>query len=395
MQYRKDTKGGAELSILGFGCMRLPGGLGRIDRRKSEELLLEAFRRGVNYYDTAWLYPGSEEAIGEIFAQNGIREKLHIATKLPHIMCRTQADFDRYFADHQKRLRSEYLDYYLIHNVSSLQQWRDLQNIGIEDWIARRKARGEIRRIGFSYHGSEADFLALLDAYDWDFVQIQYNYINTHYQAGEAGLRRAAEKGLPVIIMEPLLGGKLATGLPKTATEAMKAAKPDSTPVAWALDWLWNQPEVTVVLSGMSTKEQLEENLLLAEKARPGMFGASEEQVIARTLEAFNASYKVRCTGCNYCMPCPQNINIPACFTAYNASYAMGRLAGETQYLNATGIIGDYGRMASDCIGCGKCEKHCPQGIAIREELRNVKRRLEFPGIKIVGRLARTIMRKM
>jgi predicted aldo/keto reductase-like oxidoreductase len=386
MQYRKDRKSDNQISILGFGCMRLPGGPGRIDRDKSERLLRQAYEAGVNYYDTAYLYQGSEAAVGAIFEKLGIRDKVHIATKLPHAMCRKTADFDRFFEEEKKRLRTNYVDYYLIHNITDPKQWEVLCGLGIREWIQGKKESGEIRQIGFSYHGSAPDFPLIVDAYAWDFCQIQYNYMNTHYQAGQEGLRYAAEKGLSVIIMEPLLGGKLANGLPKEASAAMEEAKPGSTPARWAFRWLWNQPEVTVVLSGMNTPDQLTENLALADTAVPGMFTEQEETAIEKVVGIFNASYKVRCTGCNYCMPCPQGINIPGCFGAYNTSYAIGWLTGEIQYMTFSASGGEHGHFAGDCVSCGKCERHCPQHIAIRKELKAVKRRLELPGVKWIVR---------
>ncbi len=389
MQYRDNQNSGDKLSILGYGCMRLPS-----NNEKAEALLMQAYRSGVNYYDTAYLYPGSEETVGRFLAKNGIRENILIATKLPHTMCHTAVDFDRYFDIQKKRLQTGTIDYYLIHNISDLGQWERLCGLGIKDWIANKKSQGEISQIGFSYHGSQKDFLALLDAYEWDFVQIQYNYINIHYQAGVEGLMRAAEKGLPVIIMEPLLGGKLATGLPKEAVRIMQQADKDASPAGWALRWLWNQPEVTVVLSGMNETAQLDENLQLAEHAHAGMFTQAEDQVIHDVIDVFNASYKVPCTGCNYCMPCPKNINIPACFGAYNTSYAIGWMTGEMQYMNVTGIIGDNPRLAGDCIKCGQCESRCPQHIEIRKGLTSVKRRFEFPGLKSIAQFVRKMMHK-
>jgi predicted aldo/keto reductase-like oxidoreductase len=386
MQYRKDKKSENMLSILGFGCMRLPGSPAHIDREKSESLLRQAYEAGVNYFDTAYLYPGSEAAVGAIFEKLGIRDKVHIATKLPHAMCRTREDFDRLFTEEKKRLRTEYVDYYLIHNIIDPKQWERLCALGIQEWIKGKKESGEIRQIGFSYHGSAHDFTAMVDAYGWDFCQIQYNYMNTHYQAGQAGLKYAADKGLSVIIMEPLLGGKLANGLPGEASGALKEAKPGSTPAQWAFRWLWNQPEVTVVLSGMNAPGQLTENLSIADTAQPGMFTKEEETAIEKVVGIFNASYKVRCTGCNYCMPCPQGINIPGCFAAYNTSYAIGWMTGEIQYMTFSAAAGEHGHFAGDCISCGKCEQHCPQHIAIRKELKAVKRRLELPGVKWVVR---------
>jgi predicted aldo/keto reductase-like oxidoreductase len=393
MQYREDHRSGKRLSVLGFGCMRFPGSFGRIDMEKTEKLILRAYEGGVNYFDTAYLYPGSEEALGEILARNDLRTKVHIATKLPHASCNSIADVDRYFDTQLKRLKTDYIDYYLIHNVTSLAQWKRLEALGIRDWIAQKKALGAIRQIGFSYHGQRDEFPATLAAYDWDFTQIQYNYINTNYQAGMKGLKLAAEKGLPVIVMEPLLGGKLATGLPKEAADIFAKAKPGSTPAEWALRWVWNQGEVTVLLSGMNDPAQLEENLRLADAAVPGMFGAAELETFDRVVAVFNRSYKVPCTGCNYCMPCPQKIDIPGSFSAYNASFAIARQTGIFQYITSSNALGAEPHLVSGCIGCGKCESHCPQGIKIRDELKNVKRRLQFPGLMPMLAIVRKFMR--
>ncbi len=393
MQYRIDNRSGNKLSVLGYGGMRLPGTLNRIDKVKSEALIAKAYEAGINYYDTAYIYSGSEEALGEIFEKLGIRTKIYIATKLPHTLCRSKEDFDKYLKEQKRRLRTDYIDYYLIHNISDYEQWERLCNFGIKDWIAEKKKNGEIHQIGFSFHGAQKDFFRMLDAYDWDFVQIQYNYININYQAGAAGLRRAAQMGLPVFIMEPLLGGKLVNGLPKKAVNLMQEARPGSTPVSWGLGWLWNQPEVTVVLSGMSEAAQLEENLKLAEGADPDAFGEPEQQTIQKVIELFNEGDKVRCTGCNYCMPCPKGINIPASFAAYNTSYNIGWGTGVKHYMIAAGVMGERPHFAGDCVGCGKCEKHCPQGIEIRRKLVSVKRRFEFPGTSIAVKVLKKILR--
>jgi predicted aldo/keto reductase-like oxidoreductase len=385
MQYRKDIKSGNEVSVLGFGCMRLPGVAGRIDRDKSEELFRTAYENGVTYFDTAYLYPGSEAAVGAIMEKLGIRKKVFIATKLPHYLCRKAEDFERYFAEQISRLRTDYIDYYLIHNITDSKQWERLCDMGIVEWIRQKKESGEIRRIGFSFHGPRHEFIKMVDSYEWDFVQIQYNYMNTHYQAGTDGLHYAAQKGLPVIIMEPLLGGKLVNGLPKAAKELLEETKKGDS-AAWAFRWLYDQPEVTVVLSGMNTLTQLQENLETAQESSPGMLSSDDKERIQKVVEIFNASYKIRCTGCNYCMPCPKGINIPGCFSAYNTSYSMGWMAAMVQYMTFSASAGAQGHFAGDCIGCGKCQKHCPQGIEIPKELKAVKRRLEIPGVRMISR---------
>ena len=206
MQYRRDRYGN-KLSCLGFGCMRFPRVNGRIDKAETEKLLLRAYEAGVNYFDTAYIYSGSEETIGEIFEKNQIREKVHIATKLPHYMIRTREALDKYFNEHLRRLRTNYIDYYLMHMLNDIGTWEKLKNLGIEEWIEEKKASGQIRQVGFSYHGNSEMFCKVLDAYDWDFCQIQYNYMDVHTQAGVEGLQYAHSKGIPVVIMEPLRGG--------------------------------------------------------------------------------------------------------------------------------------------------------------------------------------------
>lgn len=375
MQHRIDPKTGNKLPALGFGCMRLPGALGRIDIARSEALFLKAIHQGLNYFDTAYIYPGSEAALGEIFERNNLRGRVYIATKLPVAQCRSYEDFDKFFDIQRSRLKTDYIDYYFMHSLSGPAQWKRLCEMGIEGWIAGKKASGQVRQLGFSFHGGRDDFLELLELYDWDFCQIQYNYMNTHYQAGVDGLKRAAEKGMPVFIMEPLLGGRLATGLPKAAEKLLQNA--GLTPAALALRWLWDQPEVTVVLSGMNTLAQLTENLELADNAAPGCLSEAEQKLTQQVVDIFKLSYKIPCTGCNYCMPCPQGINIPGCFSAYNASYSISRFTGIQQYTLSTHANTKNPHGASDCIACGKCEKRCPQMIAVSEGMKAVEKRME------------------
>ncbi len=386
MQYREDLKSGNRLSVLGFGCMRFPKGLtGQIDLDKTGALLQNAVERGVNYFDTAYIYGGSEAAIGEIFRRMpGLREKMYLATKLPHQHVRSAADFDRLLDKSLERLGLDYVDYYLMHNLSAPEDWQKLCALGIEDWIARQKAAGRIRQIGFSFHGSQADFMPLLECYPWEFVQIQYNYSDENYQAGRAGLQKAAAMGLPVIIMEPLLGGKLATGLPKKAAALLDKAEPGRSHAAWALRWLWDQPEVTVVLSGMSTPDQLDDNIKTAEAAQPGCLSAHERTVFPQLVKLFRDGYKIPCTGCNYCMPCPQRVNIPNCFAAYNASYAIGLYVGFQQYTTSSNVMNpEFNGSARNCIKCGICQKKCPQHIDIPAQLRRVARRLEPAAMRL------------
>jgi len=388
MQYRKDIKSGNKLSALGLGCMRLPGTFGNIDLQKADSLIMEAIKLGVNFFDTAYIYPGSEAALGHVLEKNKVRDKVYIATKLPLFKCHSYADFDKIFNIQLNRLKTDYIDYYFMHNMTKPADWQRLQNLGIEKWLAEKRTQGKIRQVGFSFHGAKDAFAPLIDAYDWDFTMIQYNYLNTNYQAGTAGLKYAHGKGIPVFIMEPLLGGRLANSLPKEAVTLFG----DSSPASWALKWLWNQQEATLVLSGMNDISQLKENAALATKCQPGGMSEDELAVISQVTELFAKTYSIPCTGCNYCLPCPAKINIPDSFMAYNTSYSMGRFAGITQYATTTGGF-TKAFSVRDCTKCGKCEKHCPQDIAIMNRMKDVAKRMEPWWFRAGMSIVRKIMR--
>lgn len=382
MQYRVDPKSGNRISALGLGCMRIPGfALGRPDARAAEAIVRAAVDRGINYLDTAYLYPGNEVVVGQTLEKLGLRDRVYIATKLPHASCKRSGDFDRFFDEQLRRLRTDHIDYYLMHNITSPAQWERVCELGIEDWIARQKAAGRIRQIGFSFHGSSVDFPVLLDAYDWDFCQIQYNYANEHYQAGTEGLLAAASRGMAVFVMEPLLGGRLADKLPDAAKRELSSAGDAhlTTPAAWGLSWVWNHPEVTMLLSGMTSPEQVAQNAEIAERALSSSMTAGQLATVARVVELFERANRIPCTGCSYCMPCPHGVNIPGCFAAYNASYAHSWFTGMQQYFTASAIRTGAPRLASNCVGCGACARHCPQQIDIPARLADVRRRLQ-PG---------------
>ena len=374
MQYRKDRRGEA-LSILGFGCMRFSRKGGSIDIDEAEREILAAYKAGVNYYDTAYIYPGSEAALGQILEKNGIRDRVHIATKLPQYLVQKRAAVDRYFDEQLRRLRTGYVDYYLMHMLTDPAQWEKLRALGIEEWIAEKKRSGAIRNIGFSYHGNTANFLKILEAYDWDFCQIQYNYLDEHTQAGVAGLEAAVARGIPVVIMEPLRGGKLVNLLPEEAKKIMARSGRGWSPAGWAFRWLYNQAGVTVVLSGMNSLAMVEENVATASDAIAGAFTEADFDVIEQVRQQIRRTEKVGCTGCRYCMPCPQGVDIPGTFRCYNAMYAETKSAGRFQYAQTVAMTKEPA-FVSQCIGCGKCERHCPQGIAIREKLKEADKAL-------------------
>ena len=391
MQYRLD-KYGNPVSILGFGCMRFQRKQGKIDMALAEKQIMQAFEGGVNYYDTAYIYPGSEAAIGEIFEKNNIRSQVRISTKLPHYLIKNKEGLDKLFNEELKRLRTDYVDYYLMHMLTDTATWKRLKEMGIEQWLEEKKASGAIRQVGFSYHGNTETFCNLVDAYDWDFCQIQYNYMDEHTQAGRRGLKYANEKGLPVIIMEPLRGGRLVNQLPEAAKTLFSKHPSGATPAQWAFRWLWDQPEVTVVLSGMNTEQMVKENLDTADAACVGMLGSDEQQLLADVVKAFNATVKVGCTGCGYCMPCPKGVDIPGTFNAYNMHYREGWFQGLREYFMCTTFRKNVS-AASQCIGCGKCEKHCPQALPIRKHLQDAQKTLENPIYKVASSVAKKFIK--
>ena len=392
MQYRTDQRSGNRLSVLGFGCMRFTRKNGVINQKKADAEMALALEKGVNYFDTAYLYPGSEECLGRFLQDHGCRDQVFIATKLPQFRLTKTEQFDTYFNEELQRLRTDHIDYYLMHMLNDAQSWQRLCSLGALEWVQKKKQSGQIRQIGFSFHGGTEQFKALVDAYDWDFCQIQFNYMDEYSQAGIEGLRYAAGKGLPVIIMEPLRGGKLAGGLPKAAREVFEKAQPQRTPVDWALRWIWNHPEVTVVLSGMNDSAQVEENCRIAEESLPGHLTAEELGLYPRVLEAVRANTHVGCTGCGYCQPCPRGVDIPTCFALYNGSYTDGYVNSLREYFMCT-TLRKVRSNAGLCVKCGRCEQHCPQHIDIRDELQHVKRRFENPVYRIGAAAAPWIMR--
>ncbi len=380
MNYRTDRHGN-KISILGFGCMRLPH-----DKKEAEREIMYAYEQGVNYFDTAYIYPGSEATIGEIFHKNNIRDKIYIATKLPHYLIKNKEGLDKLFNEELKRLKTDYIDYYLMHMLTDVDTWERLRSIGIEEWIADKMEKGQIRQIGFSYHGNSDMYCKLLDCYDWDFSMIQYNYMDENTQAGRKGLHYSASKGLPVFIMEPLRGGKLVNKLPREATQIFASYKTKYTPAQWAFRWLWNQPEVTCVLSGMNSSEMVADNINTASTVEIGELGEAEEKMLKDVVKAINAKMKVGCTGCGYCMPCPKNVDIPGSFGAYNRRFSEGKFWAFVEYTMCTALR-KTNTAASNCIGCGKCENHCPQVIEIRKELKNTAKTFEGPLYKLVSRI--------
>ena len=391
MQYRK-MKDGTEVSILGYGCMRFTSSAGRINLEKTEKEILLAIEKGVNYFDTAYIYGGSEEALGAILERNHCRDQVYIATKLPYYLLKNAASIEKLFQEQLKRLKTDHIDYYLMHMLFDVEVWESLKRLGIDSWIAEKKKSGAIRNIGFSFHGDTATFKALIDAYDWDFCQIQYNYLDEHTQAGREGLHYAAGKHIPVVIMEPLRGGKLVNALPDGAKKAFADHPVKRTPAEWAFHWLWDQPEVTCVLSGMNSQEMVAENVKTADHAGICSFTQADHHLIDTVRAKINKNLKVGCTGCGYCMPCPHGVDIPTAFRCYNQSALHKKFSSMLEYIQITSLKKNASSM-TQCTKCGACEKHCPQHIEIRKELQNAKKALQpfyiRAALKLVNKLVK------
>ncbi len=392
MQYRND-KNGNPISLLGYGCMRFTTNMGVIDIDKAEKEIMEAYNAGVNYFDTAYIYTGSEAALGTILKKNNIRDKVKIATKLPQYLVNNNAALDRYFKEELSRLQTDYVDYYLMHHLTDYVAWENLKKNGVLDWIAEKKKSGAIRNIGFSFHGDSDMFLKILHDYDWDLCLVQYNYLDEFAQAGRKGVEEAHRLGIPVMIMEPLRGGKLVDLLPESAKKMIKENPRGWSPAEWAFRWLFNQEAVTCVLSGMNSLEMIKENCRVASEAKAGDFTQEDLAFLEKIKNEINSKMKVNCTACRYCMPCPKNVDIPSIFRCYNEMYTESKHSGRWEFAQTVGLR-KQNQTASQCIGCGKCEKHCPQNIAIRKELKKADKALRPLTYKIGIAVAKKFMLK-
>ena len=389
MNYRSDRYGN-KISLLGFGCMRFSkNGVG-IDLDKATEEVKLAIDNGVNYFDTAYTYPGNEAAVGQIFERLGCRKDVYIATKLPQYLVKNESQIEKFFAEELSRLKTDYIDYYLMHMITDVAAWEKLVRLGIVDWIKEKKAKGQIKNIGFSFHGNSDSFIEVLEAYDWDFCQIQYNYMDENTQAGRKGLERAASKGIPVIIMEPLRGGRLVNLLPDPAKKLIAEHESKRSAAEWSFRWLMQQEAVTCVLSGMNSKEMILENCRIASEVQANEFTESDYELIEAIKAEIGKTIKVPCTGCGYCMPCPSHVDIPGTFSCYNAMYSDSKAIGRQEYIKIA-AFNKTRRDASACVECGKCEKHCPQGIKIRQELKNAQKELVPWYLKITFAVMRVI----
>jgi predicted aldo/keto reductase-like oxidoreductase len=391
MLYRKAPKTGDELSILGFGCMRLAQKDGRIDEERATRQIRHAIDRGVNYIDTAWPYHAgeSEPFVGRALA-DGYRERVRLATKLPAWLVKNRADMDRFLNAQLEKLNTSRIDYYLVHSLNG-GSWDRIAALGVAEFLDRAQADGRIANAGFSYHGLREDFPRVAGAYPWTFCQIQYNYLDEELQAGTEGLLDAARKGLAVIVMEPLRGGTLAAAPPPAIDALWRKAELRRTPAEWALRWVWNHPEVTVVLSGMNDEAQVEENLRIAADAFPGSLTPAEVGLVESVGRKYREIMKVGCTGCGYCQPCPSGVDVPGCFDAFNAFHTFGKTReARFQYvLRASGILSGHPGYASLCSQCGDCLDKCPQSLAIPDLLEQVVAQFEGDGLRDVEAMVR------
>jgi predicted aldo/keto reductase-like oxidoreductase len=384
MQYREFGKGKqkVKVSVLGFGCMRLPTDNGKmdgiVDEKESTRIIRHAIDTGVNYIDTAKVYlSGKAEAILGRILQDGYREKVLIATKLPVWDVKTPKDADRIFDEQRRDLKTDKIDVYLLHNLQR-SYWKSCCDCRLIDWVLKKKEKGEIGYAGFSFHDDYDFFTEVINSSEhWDFCQLQYNYANETVQAGTRGLRYAYEKGLSLVIMEPLLGGALAKPAGKMGNLFGTKKGKKFQPVNLALRWLWNRPEPTVVLSGMSSFEQVAQNLQIAEQGYIGTLQPEEQEFIRELQNAYNQSMPIKCTKCRYCMPCPSGIDIPLNFEVYNNHI----VALETDKYSMLGKI-FYTSMlenqrASHCTRCGQCEESCPQKLPIQNYLVEINQTLK------------------
>lgn len=370
MRYRTMPLKADRLSILGFGCMRFPTTADeKIDREKATIMLQAALDAGVNYFDTAYIYHAQESEVflGE-FLKDGRRDNVKIATKLPCWQIKDQSEFDTYLEEQLKRLQTDHIDYYLLHSLGK-DSWKQMRELGVLDWLTRTQASGKIRHVGFSFHDDYSLFRSIVDAYRWDFCQIQLNYYDISYQAGLRGMRYAASQGLGIIAMEPIRGGFLADPLPSGVQAVWDKSREKHSAAERALRFLWNYPQIQIILSGMSTLEQVQQNVASAELGAADSLTTHEQNLYPQARKAFRSRSALPCTGCNYCQPCPSKVAIPYVFSLYNQGKIFdGRESTLWQYMHFCPAE----NRADNCTECGECLSKCPQHIDIPSELKKV-----------------------
>ena len=384
MLYRKIEKTGDELSVLGFGAMRLPSNNGRTDEKRATEQIRYAIDHGVNYIDTAIAY--MNEPLVSRALSDGYREKVKIATKIPPWTVNSQEDLVNTFKIQLENFNTDYIDYYMLHALNR-SNWDKMLGLNALEFLDKLKADGKIINAGFSFHGDKETFKEIVDGYDWDFCLLQFNYLDEENQAGLEGLKYAADKGMGIIVMEPFRGGNLTRDIPPEVQAIWDQAETKRTPAEWALRWVLNHPEVTCVLSGMNEEEHIKENLQIADEAEPNSLSTEELELIGQVRDKYRELMKTGCTGCRYCMPCPRGVDIARCFEMYDTSQIFPGNKRQTQLMYAVGlgvIHGGKPAYASNCIKCGKCEKHCPQELPVMELLDEVSGDMEGILTKVV-----------
>lgn len=386
MLYRNFGKTNEKVSILGFGAMRLPAMENdptKIDEKEAIKMIRYSIDHGVNFIDTAYPYGGfdmykggqSEPIVGKAL-KDGYRDRVKISTKLPTWLIETREDMDKYLNEQLERLETDIIDFYLIHGITKT-YWEKLKELGFEDFLNQAIEDGKIRYAGFSFHDRTELFKEVVDHYDWSFCLIQYNYLDENYQAGREGLEYAFNNGLGIATMEPLRGGQIAINIPEEVKDRFDEAVVKRTPAEWALRWVWNHSEVSVVLSGMNTMEDLKENLRISSDAQSNSLSKKELDIVDHVKQIFNDKLEIRCTSCGYCLPCPQGVDIPENFAKYNDYSLFGTPETKERFKFGFEMGLLNGERASACTECGLCEERCTQEIPIMKELKKVKKLYE------------------
>ncbi|MCP4163951.1 MAG: aldo/keto reductase [Deltaproteobacteria bacterium] len=378
---------GDKLSTLGYGCMRFPTKNGKIDEKKAEEHIQLAIDKGINYFDTAWPYHSgkSESFLGKVLAKDGLRNKVKIATKLPPWLCKSRNDMEQILDKQLELLKTDHIDYYLLHSLNG-EIWKKMQEMEVQIFLDDAVKAGKIINKGFSFHGPREEFKTICDDEEWRFCQIQYNLLDEYNQAGREGLEYAAAKGLGIVVMEPLRGGSLAEKLPVKIQKLYDNSRHNRSNAEWALRWIWDHKEVAVILSGMNHENQVLENIETATTAFSGSLTDIEKEILNKVGEQYQKLLKIGCTGCQYCIPCPAGVDIPRSFGFYNDRYMFrDKITPWAMYILQLGQKNKgFSALASLCVNCGKCVKHCPQSIDIPEELKKVKRKFEGPASYLI-----------
>lgn len=401
MQYRIMPGSSEKISALGFGCMRLAlkgkgGMLSSIDTETATRQIRYAIDNGVNYLDTAYPYHrgNSESFLGEYVLKDGYREKVNIATKLPCFSISKKEKIEEIFNKQMQNLQVECIDYYLLHSLDG-PTWNKMLSLDIIAFMDKIKKEGKIRKMGFSFHGTPEAFIKIVDGYNWDFTQVQFNILDENFQAGIKGIEYAAQKGLGVIGMEPLRGGALVGKMPKEIQQIYDTAPIKRSAAEWAFRWVYDHPAITMVLSGMNDDAHIDENLKVASEAFPNSLTDEEHKIINKVRDKYLELMQVGCTGCGYCMPCPAGINIPNGFKNLNNYYMFGKMQPKIYHMAYHGILTEDGKphWTTDCIDCGQCEKACPQFIKVRQEFKKIQKDLETPAIKTIASLGRVFIK--